>query len=233
MDVEITVKGSVICYLKDDFWHLIFVTDETHLVKFSIDNKAGVKELRHAGFNRSITFDFNGEATPKAEKGDDFGKILNIARKEMHGKNKIKVARKFKKGREIIQMIIPVGTLDYGDPTYNYHYREVKRNTKSEPLDGEVASCIKINIKSKSKNLSMIIVDGSGTTITPLQSNTKLSLNFDNDCGDECKGENDFNLYYDWLQDADNKRFIAGKGPQLIGKQGNCDPITVDPPPED
>ena len=40
MKVTITIFGSAICYLKDDLWHIVFITDETHLVKFSHDGAA-------------------------------------------------------------------------------------------------------------------------------------------------------------------------------------------------
>jgi hypothetical protein len=133
-------------------------------------------------------------------------------------------------------MMIPAGILDREKLTdMNYYVEEVVADAVRRPLRRKVAASVRITMKLNSGGASMVVMDGEGTTAFPFPfaDRTTLNLTFDNDCGEECKTLNDFSLYYDWLKDTDypNRRFTAGKDTQLKGRQGNCDPVVVEPPP--
>lgn len=243
MKVKIVIFGSAICYLKDEMWQVIFITDETHPVNFSHDGSAAqIPTLRESGIDRSITLFMDNPVQPKPGFGGKFGGILNMA-KDMHGENALQVKRTFEEGREIISMAIPSGILDMDTLTKeNYYIQQISRDVlPRQPLDRPVAKSLKIEVNLKEgKGFSMLIQDGKGINNLqfPHAAGTTLNLKFDNDCGQACKTENDFGLYYDWLKDTDGvTKFTAGKmaaskGITIMSEQGNCDPTTVEPPPE-
>lgn len=256
MDIEIKIKGSVICYLKNDGWHFVFVTDKTHLAKLSVNDETPFS-LRKAGVDRKITLDFRGKAEPPAKEGNTFGDILNIAGAEMHGdrangKGEMNARRRETQNTEIVQMLIPAGELARDDWTKEeYYVKEIGVDLQRCPIGRKIAASVKLEIKTDAPSIALII-DGEEQSIPPSSGNPNLiKLEFDNFCGeikDDTDENNDFQLYYDWLEDARDKgrRFVAGKIPRtggiwdtestaekvkMIGRQGNCDPISVDPPP--
>lgn len=257
MDVEITIKGSVICYLKNDGWHLVFVTDETHLAKLSV-NGENAYSLRKEGIDQKIELNFRGSAEPPARKGRNFGDILNIAGAEMHGKGeggkgKMKTRRQTK-DTEIIEMLIPAGKLVRDALTdEEYYVKEIGVDDERRPIGRRVAASIKLQINTDASSIALIINGEEKIIDPPARNSGKIALSFDNFCGeikDDTDENNDFRLYYDWFDDAKKpgRRFVAGKIPgtaassnaksaaeknEILGRQGNCDPISVDDPPID
>jgi hypothetical protein len=237
MKIKINVRGSAICYLKDNFWHIIFITDDTHLVKFSYTGTtSGSLNLRKSKLDRSITLFPDSPVPPKPKRGKDFDKILNMAT-EMHGNERLKVKRTFERKREIISMAIPAGILDCDTLTdLEYYIEQTKPHPNTRrPLERKVAKIVKIEMKlNEGKGLSILIQDSEGSNVLPFpfKTGSNLELTFDNDCGAVCKEVNDFDLYYDWVKDKDEvTRYIAGKLSMIKSEQGNCDPVSIDPPP--
>jgi hypothetical protein len=236
MKVTIRIFGSAICYLKDDLWHIIFITDDTHLVKFSHDGTVSqIPLLRESGLDRNVTF-FADNPTPSTpEYGENYREILNMAT-DMHGDGKLKVKRTFNPKREIICMMIPAGMLSRDTMTdLNYYIEQTHPiPAPTRPLGRPVAKSVKIEMDlNEGRGLTMLIQDGKGTkTLHFPVTDHPLNLTFDNDCGASCKEVNDFELYYDWLEDTDGlTKFIAGKDSKIKSEQGNCDPVNVQPPP--
>jgi hypothetical protein len=236
MKVTITIFGSAICYLKDDLWHIVFITDETHLVKFSHDGAAPqIPILRNGGLDRNITFFADNPVQATPVYGDNYKEILNMAT-DMHGEGRLRVKRTFEHRREIICMMIPAGILSSDTMTEMDYY--IKKThpipDQRRPLGRPVAKSVKIEMDlSKGKGLTMLIQDGEGTKTLRFPINDQaLNLTFDNDCGASCKDVNDFKLYYDWVEDIDGlTKFIAGKNNISLSEQGNCDPVNIQPPP--
>jgi hypothetical protein len=239
MTVNFIIRGSAICYL-DNAWRVIFITDETHPVNFAHNSTSAPKidTLRVPKTDRDIFIFVDKPVNPTPGKGPNFDDILNMAAEYMHGHPKVKVKKTPSPGREIITMTLPVGILDRKDLTpRNYYIEQVTPiPTGKIDLGRKVASSIKINMKlNRGSGMSMVIQErGEPTTLLtfPYRDGFTLNLNFDNDCGQDCKTENDFGMYYDWVKDiGEIRRFSAGKLDVAVSLQGNCDPVSIDPPP--
>lgn len=234
MKISIAIKGSAICYLDNNFWNVVFITDSTHLLKFT--QNGTTMNLRESGLDRHITVIVDNAVNSVPEKGANFNQILNMASTEMHDHNRLEIKRKHIRNREIVTMMIPTGTLDRKDLTeLNYFVEQIIPPRRRLSLHRQVAASVKIDMELREgKGLSIVIQDGEKVTTLPFpfEQNRNISFEFDNDCGEQCKQVNDFFLYYDWVRDKDrSKKFIAGKDAKILGRQGNCDPVAIDPPP--
>lgn len=238
MKIKILISGDAICYLKDNFWNIVFISDENHRVVFLHDAKVPqLLALRKAGKDRFITFFTDDPTLPAPTKGTDFSKILNMAA-DIHGNGKLKVKRTFEPGREIISMMIPTGVLDVNTLTDEEYYIEQISpvHNKKQHLGRRVASSIKLELTlNGGRGLSMLIQDSEGALTLSFPYGEDLNLTFTNYCGGGGSTFNDFILYYDWLKDIgnENKKFIAGQIINIFIPDGNCDPVVVDPPPGD
>jgi hypothetical protein len=238
MNIDLIIKGSAICYLKDRLWHFVFITDDTHLVKLSCSDPAvPPQELRKPKTDRSVSIYVDGPDDSSPKKEPNFDEVLNMS--DLHGVNNLVVKRTHNPNREVVLMTIPTGRVSRKDLTAeNYYIHQIKPPGHTRyPLNVPVAASIQLNLKLSGKHgLSMVVNDGGSPHVLRFPLDTydgkTLSLTFDNDCGEECKTANDFSLYYDWVQDVDGEtQFIAGKDDTVKGLQGNCDPVVVEPPP--
>ena len=147
-------------------------------------------------------------------------------------------------------MTIPYGVVSVIAHTGGEYFIEPYRSGLPETLGRDVASEFSISFDvAGTDGLTMTIRDKSGDDVRKYPSTQALDLRFDNYCN-AVQTYNDFINFYDWLYDttsadpAEPKRFVAGKlirinllppGPALagriMGRQGDCDPIIIDPPP--
>ncbi|HSK74609.1 MAG TPA: hypothetical protein VK892_23115 [Pyrinomonadaceae bacterium] len=197
---------------------------------------------------------------PSGLFGDDFHEILNLTDERLHGKHpngKAKIKRKKDPGTELIFLTIPhIALCSFGQTDFPYYARLDTDN--SQPFEiGYVSDKVGAEIKLKPGAIqggSMLFDDGRDNASFPYFEDDVHTLIFDNDCGTSCKpGDNDFRMFYKWLKDNTNegKRFLAGKFTSLSEEkdraefdaaiieelksplQGNCDPVVVEPPPDD
>lgn len=239
MKIKILINGDAICYLKDNFWNIVFISDENHRVVFLHDAKVPqLLALRKVGKDRFITLFADDPTLPAPTRGADFSKILNMAA-DIHGNGKLKIGRSYEPGREIISMMIPTGVLDANTLTDEEYYIEQISpvHNKKQHLGRQAASSIKLEMTLNSgRGLSMLIQDSEGASTLSFPFGEDLNLTFNNHCSGGCSTFNDFILYYDWLKDADdvNRKFVAGQSINTFSPlHGNCDPVVVEPPPDD
>ncbi len=165
-------------------------------------------------------------------------------------------------GRQFVAMRVPYGSMDtmgvFSKPYYYAPYGEFIRR----PLGKGVAKKFLIRFEvTDDKGLDMTIRDGVADITTNFPQRTdKLVLTFDNECL-EWMPYNDFIHFYDWIYDERSTnpkypiRFLAGEdtGPirlekdqenlndneiteldsKILGPEGDCDPVIIEPPPGD
>lgn len=255
MRIKILIKGLALCYADQDYWNVFFVCDEVHPLNFKHFDAGDPpipKTLHKAGMNRNIIFNIGNSCILPPEKGRAYGSIFNLAADYAHGAEKLGGKRSGK--TDVVSMKIPSATLDADTLTEKrYFVQEAKLGYPVQIID-RIASCIKAEFDVTDTNgFTMSIRDDEENLETRFSNNGEtLTLEFNNDCGANCKEENDFILFYDWLESKDGKKYVAGQiknselivfsDPQKIEnflenpalwsiEHGNCDPATIDPPP--
>lgn len=255
MTVEILINGLAICFQKDNVWNVVFICDDVHPINFKVDNVVHAQSpLRKPGKVRSISFNIGTSPNLPPAKGSAFNNIFNMAANYAHGPGKLNIASSGTTDK--ISMKIPSATLDTESLTRNKYFVQ-NADVKGDPplIINEIADIISatFHITDEVNGLIMTIKEEGAADINipfPFKEGT-LTLTFDNDCGNDCRG-NDFIQLYDFVRATDGKRFVAGQvraGSALLfsdprrvenfsmkfvpfsSLNGNCDPAAIDPPP--
>lgn len=241
MNVTIRIKGDAVIYDKNDLWNIVFITDKDHLAYLKVNNGRRT-QLRVEDVNRHITLlpykplDQTRTCDPQY--------ILNL--NDLHGttsggNSKITLWHKKKKGRELIHLLCPIGSLSAGTEfAAGYWYYELNRKAEtSNEISHKVARDVKLTFTLDDR-LGVITSDQNGSKYEELPyTNGNVDMEFDNDC--QTAGTlTDFLHYYDWVHEKNSeRRFVAGKiefkkgkdGDRVKGRMSNCDPLLVRPKP--
>jgi hypothetical protein len=97
MKINILISGAAICYIKDNLWNIVFITDKKHPVKFSDDGSKPNKPLRKPGRDRFIDIFVERPTKSNPSKAYNFSDVLNLGGEKMHGdsgRHKLSVVRK-------------------------------------------------------------------------------------------------------------------------------------------
>ncbi|HEX8197783.1 MAG TPA: hypothetical protein VF571_16445 [Pyrinomonadaceae bacterium] len=261
MNVEILIKGLAACYREGNFWKVVFICDGIHPVNFLVHGEIHEQSpLQREFSDRNISF--TGVSDSPLSTGPAFNSIFNMAAEDYaHGHDKLKLARNG--STKVISMLIPSAILDtYCLTRRKYFVQEDRRGAPVRIID-RVAAVISAKFDvTAMPGLTMIIKEKGVDDIPvhfPFVDGTKLTLTFDNDCGEFCH-ENDFYLYYDLVKDKTKKKLMAGQvlnshmirfsstakignlvtdttipicddGSDPSPDLGNCDPVVIEPPP--
>ncbi|MGB5015563.1 MAG: hypothetical protein WBO68_16190 [Pyrinomonadaceae bacterium] len=224
MNVKIDVEGSVILYLKNDVWNLIFVTETCHNLKFTDPTMANPPEPL-AKTNYPITIDFTASGTvQRAEWGiDELPYFMNMNDARLHGRGFtgqgfLVVDPKSHNNCQWVHVKVPFGVVKHSQTTTtDYYYRGYNDLGARDWIDPV----------TKGFTIEFDVKDGETLTMTssdPLEAKPReytanvpsLTLKFDNDCKNRI-GYNDFVHFYDWVFDTRSPSrdepimFVAGK----------------------
>lgn len=241
MKVTIRIKGDAMIYEESDAWHITYITDDCHKLKFSADG-ALVDTLRSPGVVRYVTIDPANPVAKSRVWGATADNILNLNHHQLHGldngQSNLFTVAKSPAGRELVHMTIPFGEVT-SENFVSYWCKEYP-DGKKEDVDHKVARVIKISFElDEGPGLSLTVKDESGAKTYSYPHKKTLDLEFDNDCN-AAGTEDDFLHYYDWVTDkrstaAKQIRFIAGKifpgGAVPESSTFNCDPTSMRPSP--
>ncbi len=248
MTVEIHIKGLALCYARDDVWNVVFICDDVHTLDFTeVDSGNTSVPLHKTGKDRNVSFNIGSSPISNPVKGANFDSIFNLRADYAHDKTELKMNRTG--NTDIVWLKIPSATLDTAELTpRKYFVQEAKLGFPVRIID-QIAHDIKATFEiTDGSNLGVSINDQEETIEMSFkyQDGKTLKLEFDNDCGDNCR-ENDFIYVYDVIEAVDGKKYVAGqikntnvvfsdangknKNVILSAETGNCDPIGIDPPP--
>ncbi len=143
---------------------------------------------------------------------------------------------------------VPIGTLGGEDMVPDYWIAEYP-NGAAAAHGHEVAKIARLTFQlNDGGKVAILFGDENGPEMTSWSESKAgdIHLLFDNDChlpGDR----SDFLNYYDWVTDKSvfppgSRRYTAGKlhntfakgaplEAKMMGRDGNCDPVVIDPPP--
>ncbi len=252
--VTIDIGGDAIIYEKNRVWNIVFITDKDHMVK--VYNNGPTKpdiELADANRPTKLYFKPTGAATMTRSHGRGYDSILNLNDSDLHGsdamgKSNLNEMPTPAGGRQYVHLEIPIGVLGGESPAPDYWIAEYPGGVPA--AHGHAVA--------KLARLTFSLNDGGRVAIHEKDENGRevmswaaskagdIHLLFDNDC--HLPGNrNDFLNYYDWVTDKSGfppgtRKFIAGKlhskfakgaplDEKMMGRDGNCDPVVIDPPP--
>ncbi len=252
--VTLDIAGDAIIYEKDLVWNIVFITDADHTIKV-YRNGSTIPAIELADRTRPLTMYLKpvNPATMARGRGKGFASILNLNDSDLHGldakgQSNLNAKPNSSNGRHYVHLRVPVGTLggedmvpdywiaEYPDGAATAHGHEVAKVAR---LTFQLNDGGKVAILAKDENGPELISWGESTS-------GDIHLLFDNDC--HLPGNrSDFLNYYDWVTDKSvfppgSRQFTAGKlhssfakgaplESKMMGRDGNCDPVVVDPPP--
>lgn len=252
--VTLDIAGDAIIYEKDSVWNVVFITDKVHKLKvYKIGSTEPDIELADA--NQSLAMYLNpvGPVSLTRGRGRGFASILNLNDSDLHGldangRSNLNIKPNPSNGRQYVHLRVPVGTLGGEDMVPDYWIAE---NPDGAVIahGHEVAKIARLTFQlNDGGKIAIHLKDENGPVLKSWGENKAgdIHLLFDNDChssGDR----DDFLNYYDWVTDKSvfppgSRQFIAGKlhnlftkgaplETKMMGRDGNCDPVVVDPPP--
>jgi hypothetical protein len=246
--INILIKGLALCFRQDNDWKVYFLCDEKHKLKFTHYRNGvvtGLPDIELCKAGREIFFEASDTQDVEDYRGSFYGNIFNINHDYAHdGAINLIPDSRIPAGRELVKMTIQDAELNMANPTPDqlpteekYHIM-IKDQPDTEREIHVVARTIVAKIALNSGNFNIRGRDHEFPPDLPgsaYEVGTEYHLVFDNDCGNDCGDDDDFEEYYDLLEDPRGLRFIAGRPPLLksvdVVPDGNCDPIVSDPPP--
>jgi hypothetical protein len=247
MKVRINVKGSAIVYLDRQAWRILFVTDDCHTLSFC-DPIYGPEDLAPSKHTRrGISFSATGASISRKLSDSTRRKFLNLSHSDLHGKksagrSNLCLHNKMNPDHGYVHMTVPYGKLQVQRYTSKSYYVQqvspqlgVQKNLKFKPA-------AEFYIEFEATGLTMNIRESLAGYPRSYNETGTLVLDFDNYCYKDRHG-NDFVHHYEWVCDPPAttntapKRFnsdrVSGSGQHgILNKDGNCDPVLIEPPPE-
>lgn len=192
-------------------WKIIFPFDGCHQVKFSYP-KNGVYKTEVFGKPKTIISISVSDQTSKHEKGDNFGKFLDLSRSDLHGKNII-LKRNWDSHSALLE--IPFARFSLKEETYSKFV--AKGGGLSSPIDlGSIGYSAKASIAGKTLTVK---ATEKGTVIFNESFNSDSILKIDNNCGGQPPtNETDLKeLYKHIIKDKGNesKMFKVERNPPV------------------
>lgn len=252
--VTLDIAGDAIIYEKDAVWNVVFITDKDHTVKV-YSNGSTKPDAELADLNRPLAM-YMRPVSPvmlTRGRGRGFASILNfndtdLHRLDAHGRSNLNVKPNPSDGRQYVHLKVPIGTLGGEDMVPDYWIAEYP-NGAAAAHGHEVAKIARLTFQlNDGGKVAILFGDENGPEMTSWSESKAgdIHLLFDNDChlpGDR----SDFLNYYDWVTDKSvippgSRRYTAGKlhntfakgaplEAKMMGRDGNCDPVVIDPPP--
>ena len=251
MSVEVYVEGLSICYPKNGMWNVYFVCDASHPCNLSINKLSSTPLHFIHGGDLEIKFSSQGLVFELPTKGKDYDRILNMAAPWFHG-TKLVEARQ--KKIDVIAMSFPQAIVSVPELSpRDYYIQDASKPGDPPIVIPPVAKKILATFEVNA-DLSMSIATQNGAVVRPpdifpYKDNGLVRLEFDNNCGDICIGNDSLDLY-ELVRDTDGKMFYTGQVKGLNGvdreaffkatelesfifnsRTGDCDPVNIDPPP--
>ena len=252
--VTLDIAGDAIIYEKDSVWNVVFITDEDHTIKV-YSNGSTKPDIELADMNRPLAMYLNPvrPVSLNRGRGKGFASILNLNDSDLHGldangRSNLNIKPNPSNGRQYVHVRVPVGTLG-GEAMVPDYWIAEHPNGSANAHGHEVAKIARLTFQlNDGGKIAIHLKDENGPVLKSWVESKAgdIHLLFDNDCHSS-GNRSDFLNYYDWVTDKSvfplgNKRFIAGKlhssftkgtslEPKMMGRDGNCDPVVVDPPP--
>lgn len=221
MKMVVFIRGLALSYIKDDFWNIVFVCDDVHPLKFThLGSGTPPVALHQAGKNQNIRIDIGRTPRTAPRKGGNFGSIFNMAADYAHKRDKLVETTPSAGRTNAAVMQIPNAELDsymLTDRDYFVQlYESSRRPVVGDPVEiiGRVSHIITA-VFDVTDAVEIVVTDKESSAVTerfsfPYADGTIVFLDFDNDCYDKCEW-NDFVDLYEWVEDVDGKKFVAGQ----------------------
>lgn len=192
-------------------WKIIFPFDGCHQVKFNYP-KNGVLETEVFGKPKTIISISVSDQTSKHEKGDHFGKFLDLSRNDLHGKN---VVLKGNWNNHSALLEIPFARFSLKEETYSKFV--AKGGGLHSPIDlSSIGYSAKVSIAGKTLTVK---VTEKGKVIFNESFNSDSILRIDNNCGGQPHtNETDLKELYRHIikhQGNESKMFIIERNPPV------------------
>jgi hypothetical protein len=244
--INISLMGTVAVYDDGANWNLVFITDKDHQLIISDPDGNHRDQTIRTGKDRALKLAVGQGSDPARSYTGNAKKYgLNMSEPYLHGidpvtgKSNLNRTHSPGHGRELIRITVPYGTIDcpaYPGPDYAADYWITNTsNGQSHQVGHPIAKTLILSFKDDSgKQLELTADDQTSPAIDPWSySADVLNLIFNNDCQGQGNVD-DFIHYYDCVFHKNDKRimFTAGKvGGGFFARQGDCDPVMVEPPP--
>ena len=211
--VKIIINGVALCYRKDALCKIVFPFDSCHQIKLTYQNDAGqefeVGPL--AKENRFIEIVSEG-ATSASGEDASFEQILNLTADFAHSSG-IKLKDDWRQKAVLMEIQNAVFFMEDQVRT-DFVLLE---NEKEKENVGRIGHSVRAEIELADNGTIRVLSDGAELFVT--EKGTSYNLIFDNDCPveDMSEDQNDFDMFYDIIQDAENpeRRFeVTAKLPQ-------------------
>jgi len=244
--INISLMGTVAVYDDGANWNLVFITDKDHQLIISDADGNHRDQTIRTGKDRVFKL-VSGKASDESRRYTDNAKKfgLNMSESYLHGadpatgKSNLNRTHSPGHGRELIRITVPYGTIDCPDSPGSDHAPDYwitnTSNGQSHQVGHPIAKVLTLSFQDDSgKQLELTSDGAAGPAVKPWGYNKDpLNLIFNNDCQGQGNVD-DFLHYYDCVFHKSDKRimFTAGKvGGGVLARQGDCDPVMIDPPP--
>lgn len=221
MKMVVFIRGLALCYIKDNFWNIVFVCDDVHPLKFTrLGSGTPPATLHENGKNQIINFNIGRTPETAPGKGRDFGSIFNMAADYAHGRKQLVETASAGGRTNAAVMQIPNADLDSYMLTDRDYFVQLYESSGSQVVGDpvevigrvshivtaifDVTDAVEISVKDKESNAEIQHFS------FPYADGTTVFLDFDNDCYDKCQW-NDFVDLYEWVSDKTGKKFVAGQ----------------------
>ncbi len=254
--ITIRVRGLAACFFRDPFWNIVFVCDDVHPLDFTYPSGSGLGNapLREVGRDLEIVFHNEQISLAPNPYTADSGRLFNLAAAYAHGPGRLRIERR-RKLTDLVWMKVPTSVYGVSQTTDGYYYVQEQTFPGApveiiDPVANEVVLTLSVE-----GNIRMTLSDPKDASYTREfdfdLSDGEIDLEFDNDCHNKCT-HNDFLDLYEFVIDGDRnseRQFAAGqvkgsvpnsspsflprRGGIMSPEQGNCDPVKIEPPPDE
>jgi hypothetical protein len=198
--LNITIKGICICYLKNSVWKVLFPFDDCHKIKFSYkkNNETETTPVSLASSNGSIVFEVQN-ATTTAQALTSFSKFVDLTDSFAHSNG---LVMQTNWSNIAVEMEMPNAEFFAAQEKGDFLLLD-QTETNTIHDYGKIGTVVGATIKiDTGGSLSMKVNGNEQFPLNNWEEGATYTLKFNNDCDSMSPNDNDFEMLYDIIGDA-------------------------------